>query len=211
MIIYGGTEIARLEKTLPDNDPDGNLDDCQKVKQNLNDYFMLKRNKHYGRFMFLKSRPDAGETIVAYATRLVEKARGCGIGSSNGDRILEFLIQTVENEYLIQKCINEGWTLDQFLAQAKQIEDLSVQVDDMKTDQWGKKISKVEEKNREWTLSQNYIQLRTQPCSYCALTGVHPRGRNFPAYGVQCEICRRNNILTRCLYQENTCTLISTT
>ena len=35
----------RLEKTLPDNDPDGNLDDYQKVKQKLNDYFVPKRNK----------------------------------------------------------------------------------------------------------------------------------------------------------------------
>ena len=33
LIICGGTEIARLEKTLPDNDPGGNLDDYQKVKK----------------------------------------------------------------------------------------------------------------------------------------------------------------------------------
>ena len=141
LIIYGGTELAILEKSLPDNDPGGNLDDYQKVKQNLNDYFVPKRNKRYGRYMFLKSTPEAGKTIVAYTTRLVEKVHGCDIGTSNGDRILEFLIQTVENQYLIQKCIYEGWTLDQFLTQAKQIEDLSVQVDDMKTYQWGKLIS----------------------------------------------------------------------
>ena len=95
-----------------------------------------------------------------------------------------------------------GWTLDQFLTQAKQIEDLTVQVDDMKTDQWGKKISRVEEQNREWTQSQNYIQFRTHTCSYCALTGVHPRDRNVPAYGVQCEIGRLDNISARGLYQE---------
>ena len=57
--------------------------------------------------MFLKSKPEAGETIVAYATRLVEKVHGCDICSSNGDRILEFLIQTIKNQYLIQKCIYE--------------------------------------------------------------------------------------------------------
>ena len=66
----------------------------------------------------------------------------------------------------------------------------------MKTDQLSKKISKVEEHRREWTQSQNYIQFRTQPCSYCGLTGVHPRGRNCPAYGVQCEICRKYNHFT---------------
>ena len=92
LIIYGGTEIARLEKTLPDNDPDGNLDDYQKVKQKLNDYFQPKRNKHHARYIFLKSRPEAGETIVAYATRLREKAQGCDFGSSNDDRILANVI-----------------------------------------------------------------------------------------------------------------------
>ena len=195
LIIYGGTEIARLVKTLPDNDPDGNLDDYQKVKEKLNDYFLPKRNKHHARYIFLKSRPKAGETIVAYATRLREKAHGCDFGSSNDDRILEHLIQTIQNQYLIQKCIYEGWTLDQFLTQAKQIEDISMQVDDMKTDQWSKKISKVVE-HREWTQSQNQIQFRTQPCSYCGLTGVHPKGRNCPAYGVQCETCRKYNHFT---------------
>ena len=37
---------------------------------------------------------------------------------------------------------------------------------------------------------------RTQPCSYCGLTGVHSKGRNGPAYGVQCEMCRKYNHFT---------------
>ena len=78
LIIYCGTEIARLEKTLPDNDPDGNLDDYQKVKKKLNDYFLPERIKHHARYIFLKSRPEAGETIVVYARRLREKVNQCG-------------------------------------------------------------------------------------------------------------------------------------
>ena len=54
LMIYGGTEIARLEKTLPDNDPDGNLDVYQKVKKKLNGYFLPKRNKHHARYIFEK-------------------------------------------------------------------------------------------------------------------------------------------------------------
>ena len=69
----------------------------------------------------MKSRLEAGETIVAYATRLSEKAHGCDFGSSNDGRILENLIQTIKNQYLIQKCIYGGWTLDQVLTQATQI------------------------------------------------------------------------------------------
>ena len=77
---------------MPDNDTGGNLDGYQKVKKKLNDYIVPKRNKQYGRYMYLKSRSEAGEAIVAYVTRLREKALGCGFGSSNDDGILEHLI-----------------------------------------------------------------------------------------------------------------------
>ena len=86
--------------------------------------------------MFLKGRPEAGETIAAYATRLREKAHGCDFSAFMTMGLLEHLIQTNENQYLIQKCIYKWWKLGQFLTQAKQIEDISVQVDDYKTDQW---------------------------------------------------------------------------
>lgn len=71
LIIYGGREIARLEKSLPN--PDGPLDEYKTLRQKLNDYFLPKRNKHYARYMFLKIRPNHGETTVSYATRLREK------------------------------------------------------------------------------------------------------------------------------------------
>ena len=37
---------------------------------------------------------------------------------------------------------------------------------------------------------------RTQPCSYCCLTGEHHKGRTCPAHGVQCETCRKYNHFT---------------
>ena len=62
LIIYGGKEIARLEKSLPD--PTGNLNEYEKLRAKVNDYFMPKRNKHYARYIFLKMRPIAGESTV---------------------------------------------------------------------------------------------------------------------------------------------------
>ena len=56
---------------------------------------------HHARYIFLKSRPEARLTIVAYATRLREKAHRCDFGSSYDDRILEHLIQTIENQMYI--------------------------------------------------------------------------------------------------------------
>ena len=43
LIIYGGREIARLEKSLPN--PDGPLDEYKTLRQKLNDYFFTKKEQ----------------------------------------------------------------------------------------------------------------------------------------------------------------------
>ena len=135
LIIYGGKEIARLAKSLPD--PTGetaeSLNEYELLRKKLNDYFMPRRNKHHARYIFLKSKPVPGEKTVTYATRLREKAQDCEFGTAtqSDERILEHLIQTIENESLIQRCISKGWNLSQFLTEAAQIEDISLQMQDI--------------------------------------------------------------------------------
>ena len=80
------------------------------------------------RYIFLKMRPGIGETTVAYATRLPEKAHDCDFDTNCDERILEHLMQTIENKSLIQKCISKSWTLSEFLAEAGQKEDNSLQM-----------------------------------------------------------------------------------
>ena len=47
MIIYGGNEIARLEKSLPDPEMG---DVYTKLRTKLNDHFTPKKNKHHARY-----------------------------------------------------------------------------------------------------------------------------------------------------------------
>ena len=75
LIIYGGKEIAGLEKSLPNPTDGGN--DYEKLRKKLNDYFKPKKNKHHARYVFLKMRPAHGETTNAYAACLREKANDC--------------------------------------------------------------------------------------------------------------------------------------
>ena len=175
---------------------DSSLNLYEKLITKLNNYFIPKRNKHFCRYMFLKMRPQVEETTVAYATRLREKAHGCDLKTSEDERILEHLIQTIESQSLIQKCISKSWTLQEFLIEAGQMEALSEQVHDMKADPWSKKIANVAERSRNWRSRNSDTYERghtTEPCIYCGLSGAHPRGRNCPAYGggVQCETCKR--------------------
>lgn len=68
LIIYGGKEIACLEKSMP-NPTDG-TNDYEKLTKKLNDYFKPKKNKHHAGYVFLKMRPTHDKTMNAYAARL---------------------------------------------------------------------------------------------------------------------------------------------
>ena len=156
-----------------------------------------KRNKHYARYMFLKMRPEIGETTVAYATRLREKAHDCDFGSNCDDRILEHLIQTIENKILIQKCISKSWALQEFLTEAGQIEDISLQMRDMKMGPENRDIAKVAESRRRTTRAHrdpghNSKISREQLCSNCGYE-VHLEGKSCPAFGKRCNICSKYN------------------
>ncbi|CAC5414668.1 unnamed protein product [Mytilus coruscus] len=110
---------------------DRRMDVYEKLKKNLDDYFAPKKNKHYARYVFLKMRPINGESTLAYATRLRERAADCEFENQD-DRILEHIIQTTDNELLIKKKINRKWTLDQMSQEVHQLEDTTLQIHDMR-------------------------------------------------------------------------------
>ena len=87
---------------------------------------------------------------------------------------------------------------DTILAEAGQIEGISVQFQDMKADPWSNEIARVEQKrNRTLSNSENYGRdHRIDLCLYCGLIRAHPKGKNCPAYGVQCETCKKFNHFT---------------
>ena len=67
---------------------------------------------------------------MAYTIKLWGKR--VNANDTSDQRILEHLIQTIENKQMIQKCILKNWTLLQFLLEAEWIEDILIQVYDMK-------------------------------------------------------------------------------
>lgn len=130
MIIYGGKDLARLEKSLTDL-IDGDV--YQKLRRKLNDYYTPKKNKHHARYNFLKMRPIEGEPTNAYAARLREKVPQCEFSDAD-EQILEHTIQTIDNTALIQKTINKSWDLERMLTEAAQMEDTQLQMKDMRDD-----------------------------------------------------------------------------
>lgn len=193
LIIYGGKEIARLEKSLPD--PTGEPNVYQKLRKKLNTYFLPKRNKHYALYVFLKMKPMEGESTVSYATRLWEKAQDCEFGNNLDDRILEHLIQTIESETLIQKCIAKGWSLSEFLSEAGQCEEISLQMRDMKTKSTEREVARVDgyDKWRNDEKRHGKNRKTEKRCGNCGLAKTHRDRADCPAYGKHCNRCRKLN------------------
>ena len=106
------------------------------------------------------------------------------------------MIQTIENESLIQRCISKGWNLSQFLTEAAQIEDISLQMQDMKLSEREKHIAKIDRnkalelKQRQWKRKPD---TEIDPCTYCGLKKMHRDRRSCPAYGKTCDLCQRPN------------------
>ena len=183
LLIFGGQEITCLNKWLPD--PSGKLDDYEKVKKKLNDYYVPKINKHYARYTFMKMRPRPKERIITYWTLLREQAFDCEFNESCDDRILEHLIQTVRNSKLIQKCIKKEWTLFKFLEEAQKSEEISEQISSM----WHWQAKYTACRRKKQSCQDTGDALKT--CGYCGLYGVHPKGWACPAFGKRCYRCHK--------------------
>lgn len=198
MLIYGGAEIRRLEKSLQDP-REGDV--YTKLKDKLTDYFSPKKNVHYARYLFLKMRPLPGENTVSYAARLREKSVNCSFPDTD-DRILEQIIQTTDNAELVRKALHKKWSLEQTLTEMQVLEDTSMQIDAMGR-QDSSNISKVSRKTKKRTQdkyqNKELTKDKTKTCKYCGRT--HPMQKELcPAYGKICSKCKKpNHFATVCL------------
>ena len=64
------------------------------------------------------------------------------------------------------------------------------------TEPRSKEIAKATKQRRSCESRYSEVGKRFQKaesCSYCGLVGTHVKGRNCPAFGIQCEICRKFN------------------
>ena len=184
LLIYGGRELSRLEKYLPE--PVAKTNEYETVKTKLNEYYVPRVNKHYERFLFLKMRPYRRESILSYASRLREKANTCQFQDSYEDRLLEHLIQTIDNEEMIRKCMAKNWDLKQFLEKASRAEIMDLQVQRILCTQ-GRYTRQKEMKNSH----SQQTTYHSAVCNYCGLSGVHPKGYNCPAYNKYCYRCQK--------------------
>ena len=102
MIIYGGKEIVRMNKSLK-NERAEELDEYAVLKNKLDKYCLPKKNKHHAKYTFIRMKQERGEQIGSYVSRLREKVNDCEFGETVMERILEQCIQSIDNKGVNKK------------------------------------------------------------------------------------------------------------
>ncbi|CAG2249249.1 unnamed protein product [Mytilus edulis] len=196
LLIYGGKELVRLEKSLK-NDITAGTDEYDVLKNKINKYFLPKKNKHHSRYIFSKIKPERGEMIGCYVSRLREKANDCEFGNTTEERILEHCIQNIENKELIRKAISKGWDLDKFIEEAAHVEDTTLHLKEMRKEEpnvvykvQNTSERRFERSNRPRRTMGTDNQRSQDLCNYC---GFRHESRRCPAYGKDCRSCGKKN------------------
>lgn len=189
----------RLEKSLK-NDITAGTDEYDVLKNKINKYFLPKKNKHHSRYVFSKIKPERGEIIGCYVSRLREKANDCEFGNTTEERILEHCIQNIENKELIRKAISKGWDLDKFIEEAAHVEDTNLHLKEMRKEEPNvvykvqntseRRFERRQDSNRPRRTMGTDNQRSQDLCNYCEF---RHEGRRCPAYGKDCRFCGKKN------------------
>ena len=102
------------------------------------------------------------------------------------------IIHTTNHQVLIQKCISKVWDLSQFLSEAAQMEDTSMQVRDIeaRSDRY---VCSEDQQCYEISSQESVSGIWGEICNYCGRSHYHPSGRECPAYGKQYRNCLKWN------------------
>ena len=97
--------------------------------------------------------------------------------------------------------------MSEFLTEARLSEDVALQAQKINESSCKYTIAKV--KKRLKRKRNTDTTERLQPCGYCGLSGLHPKGRQCPAYGKRCFQCHKiDHFAAVCRTKQYTETLI---
>ena len=188
LIIYGGSQIADLEDSLPDLPVQNEGEDVYSCfLRKLDRNFLPRKNKDYAQFQFGNLKQEIEESMAKYYARLREIAKKCEF-TNEDDAIRDHLIKTMTNSRLRVKTIRNNWTLSQILDEAAIEEESTAQANE------------IDQKLQDATESYKVKQVKSDKhdnngmCSRCGTK--HAKG-NCRAYGAKCYNCGKRNHYTK--------------
>ena len=198
-----GREIRLIVEYLPSPEQNRN-ETFEEVKRKLNQHFIPKEKKETR--LFKRMRQLNKETISEFAMRLKEQTESCKFGNNKEDRILEQLIQTIEeNSEMRRKTIQKQWNFNKFLKEeASQWHDLKREVKEITRlhtntingEDQNDKIIPIEENERRIGQSRD----NREHVDIVAKKTYLKRRKKIPlgTAGKSCKQCGRRKRLTDC-------------
>ena len=101
-----GSGVREIFKTYPD-EVIGDAKEFDKAKTCLSDHFEVKKNVPLARQQLLASKPNPGETINDFVTRLKRLAEHCNYGEEEDNQVRDIVIFYVTNKELKSKFYRE--------------------------------------------------------------------------------------------------------
>ena len=123
LLHLAGPAVRDIFKTFADEDK-GGAKDYNKAIDCLSDYFKVKKNVPMARQTFLAAKPNPGETINNFASRLKSLVEHCDYGEEEDNQVRDHVISHIKNKNLKAKLYREETlTLSKLLEIVSQYHD----------------------------------------------------------------------------------------
>ena len=123
LLHLAGPAVRDIFKTFADEDK-GGAKDYNKAIDCLSDYFKVKKNVPMERQTFLAAKPNPGETINNFASRLKSLVEHCNYGEEEDNQVRDHVISHIKNKNLKAKLYREETlTLSKLLEIVSQYHD----------------------------------------------------------------------------------------
>ena len=123
LLHLAGPAVRDIFKTFADEDK-GGAKDYNKAIDCLSDYFKVKKNVPMERQTFLAAKPNPGETINNFASRLKSLVEHCDYGEEEDNQVRDHVISHIKNKNLKAKLYREETlTLSKLLEIVSQYHD----------------------------------------------------------------------------------------
>lgn len=191
-------------------------DDIVKVKKKFTDYYTPRQNVIYERYKFLKRRQEPGETFDCFHTAIMKLASTCAYDAAEKNNILrDQIVIGISSDSVRQDLLYEqDLTLERAVAVCRNKEATSQYAENM-GHAVGANVSKNFKQSSEVTVhavqkqgknKPPFVKNKAQPkkTKECQNCGREHAPKNCPAYGKQCNACRKFNHFARCCRSKKT-------
>lgn len=214
LLLLGGAGLQEIFYNLPgaSGEATEEVDKFDLAIRKLDEYFIPKQNKTFGRHIFRLIKQVEGETFDKFLIKLRDQAEKCKFDKPD-EHIIDQIIERCVSSELRKKILTMGdkVTLDKVITEANTLEVVNHQLAsyEHKENTKANEINAVTNKNistKKWGRTRNESnEERVLPkCGRCGRMSYGPHDSNCPAKDKKCHRCGKLGHFQRCCKTKST-------